>query len=284
MALSTQLLLAAILAVFAPLAVALVLRKKTKRLLPPTSPFPYVGVRTDQFMPWTRALLRSVTKTAENANEGYRNISLKRNLAFSLPSLTHGYLTVLPPSRLDLLNKPEADLLSHPIQMEVMQPGYLMGDPEELLFKNPIQFDVVRQHMTKDVGLFAASAAGEIQHLFSEGFSFTSEETTVNIWGFSLRIVGRVANRALIGLPLCRNETLLERSAAYANVVYLGSTLISSIPKSMRWLVGPIVGFVGRRHADACKRILEPLIEERLRAWSAADSAELPVGSIPPHF
>ncbi|KAI1412108.1 cytochrome P450 [Hypoxylon sp. FL1857] len=227
-------------------------------------------------MAWTRALFRSVTATPANANEGYRRFSVKQNLAFSLPSLTYGSITILPPSQLDVLNRPEADLLSHPIQMEVMQPGYLMGDPDELLFKNPIQFDVVRQHMTKDIGFFAASTADEIYHLFSEEFCFTSKEITVGVWDFCLRIVGRVANKALLGLPLCRNEILLERSAMYANVVYLGSTLISSFPTSMRWLVGPIVGFVGRRHANVCKQILEPRIEERLRAWRKADSTEMP--------
>ncbi|TRX91998.1 hypothetical protein FHL15_007095 [Xylaria flabelliformis] len=275
MAFLRQLLLAARFALLLPLAFVLFSREKTKRAFPP-SPFQFVGVQTDQFMAWTRALFRSVTSTAVNVNEGYKTFSLKHNLAFSLPSLTYGCITILPPSQLDVLNRPEADLLSHPIQMEVMQPGYLMGDPDELLFKNPIQFEVVRQHMTKDIGFFAASTADEIHHLFSEGFRFTSKQTTVGVWNFSLRIVGRVANRALLGLPLCRNETLLERSAMYASVVYFGSTIISSLPTSMRWLVGPIIGVVGRRHANFCKQIMEPLIEERLRARDKADLTEMP--------
>ncbi|KAI1179304.1 cytochrome P450 [Nemania sp. FL0916] len=257
----------------------LLLAASVAKSLPP-SPFPFVGVQTDQFMSWTRALLRSVTASAANANEGYRAFNLKQNSPFSLPSLTHGCITILPPSQMDILNRPEAELLSHPVQMEVMQPGYLMGDPDELLFKNPIQFDVVRQHMTKDIGLFAAGAADEIYHLFTEGFRFTSKETTVGVWDFCLKVVGRAANRALLGLPLCRNETLLERSAMYANVIYFGSTLISSLPTSTRWLVGPIIGLMAKRHANICKKILEPCIEERLRAWRKGGSTQMPNDAI----
>ncbi|KAI0549856.1 cytochrome P450 [Xylaria curta] len=271
MAFLLQLLLAASFAVLLPLTFVLFSRKKV-----PYPKFPLVGVQVGQFMAWTRALFRSITTTAANANEGYKIFSLRQNLAFSLPSLTYGYITILPPSQLDVLNRPEADLLSHPIQMEVMQPGYLMGDPDELLFKNPIQFDVVRQHMTKDIGFLAASTADEIHQLFSEGSCFTSKQTTAGVWNFCLRIVSRAANRTLFRLPLCRNETLLNRSAMYTNVVYFGSTIISFLPTSMRWLVGPIIGLIGRRHVNVCKRILKPLIGERLHAWCEADSTEMP--------
>ncbi|RYP81521.1 hypothetical protein DL769_001929 [Monosporascus sp. CRB-8-3] len=230
--------------------------------------FPTVGFHTDGFFPWTRACLRSVTGTALNVAEGYQKFCVTHNLPFAVPSLGVGAIVVLPPSQFEVLNKPESQLMAFPAQMETMQPTYMMGDPDYGLFKNAIQFDVVRKHMQKDYGFFATSTAEELDDVFRHLLGVDSVLwKTVNVWDTCLKAISRTANRALIGLPLCRNEALLEQSSLYAKMVFQGATLIGALPAFLRPLLGPIVGLTSKRYAANCREILIPYIEERLNEW-----------------
>ncbi|OTA89151.1 hypothetical protein M434DRAFT_374078 [Hypoxylon sp. CO27-5] len=239
--------------------------------------FPTVGVKSDGLFPWTRAVLRSMTSTASNAADGYQKFCKEQNLPFVIPSLGAGAIVVLPPSQFDLLNKPESQLMAFPAQMETMQPRYMMGDSKLLLFKNAVQFDVVRKHMQKGYGFFASATAEELDDAFSRTFGTNSTDfKTVGVWETCLQVVSRTANRAFIGLPLCRDETLLNQSALYAKMVFQGATLISALPAWSRPILGPVIGLTSKKYAAGCKAILVPYVEQRLRMWSSKEGVGMP--------
>jgi hypothetical protein len=164
--------------------------------------------------------------------------------------------------------------------METLQAKYTMGDRNLKLFKNPIQFDVVRKHMRSGVGFFAPETDDELRQVFEQSLKFDGEWKRVNVWQVCLQVVGRIANRAFVGLPLCRNEELLEQSTAYARVVYQGAILITALPTALMPVFGPLVGLVAKRHASKCTSILEPYVEERLRIQSSKGACE-GTGTVP---
>ncbi|RYO75688.1 hypothetical protein DL766_007064 [Monosporascus sp. MC13-8B] len=152
-----------------------------------------------------------------------------------------------------------------------------MGDPDYGLFKNAIQFDVVRKHMQKDYGFFAASTAEELDDVFRHLLGVDSVLwKPVNVWDTCLKAISRTANRALIGLPLCRNETLLEQSSLYAKMVFQGATLIGALPSFLRPLLGPIVGLTSKRYGASCREILVPYVEEILNEWHTKKGVSMP--------
>ncbi|KAK7946090.1 uncharacterized protein PG986_010411 [Apiospora aurea] len=242
---------------------------------------PNVGTRSNQFFAHTRAAFRSITATASTVYEGYNRFCKAGGSPFSIPNLGNGSITVLPPSQFDILHQTESDIKAFPIQMEVMQPRYLMGDHDEMLFKNAIQFDVVRKYMNKDVGYFAAGTADELDNVFRNRFRYPSgSAVTADVWDTCLQIIGRTANRAIIGLPLCRNEVLLEQSTKYANAVFQGASLISSFPAYLRPIVGPVIGLAAKGYSKRCKRIMVPYVDERLQEWRAGSGTENPNDAI----
>ncbi|KAI1778088.1 cytochrome P450 [Hypoxylon cercidicola] len=226
---------------------------------------PIIGVDFTQYLPWTRASVRSITSSNDTASRGYREVCKKDEKPFLMPSFGIGSIVVLNPSSFDILNKSENDVMAFPAQMEVMQPRYMMGDRTLSLFKNAIQFDVVRRHMTKDVSFFTPNTADELANVFKHSLKLEQDDWRVlTIWDTCLKIIGRTANRTFIGLPLCRNETLLEQSTLYAKTVFQGATLITALPPLLRPLLGPIIGLTAKKYASNCMRILEPYVKDRL--------------------
>ncbi|KAM4056180.1 cytochrome p450 [Hirsutella rhossiliensis] len=235
--------------------------------------FPTAGVSSGVFFPWSLAAFRSITASADMATEGYNKFCKKRDIPFALPSTGVGAIVALPPSQLHVLNKSEKHVIAAEAQSESIQPKYMIGDRE--LYENSIHFDIVRKHMTKDVGFFAAGTAEELDAAFRDCWGADSQNwTTVGAWDTLSRAVARAVNRAYVGLPLCRNETLLEQSRLYANAVYMGSALITAMPKCTRPALGPLIALPAKRYLAGCKRVLVPLVEERLRRWDGGKAGE----------
>lgn len=223
---------------------------------------PSVGLRGGGWFSWTWAVLRSITKSAGNAAEGYHRFS-KHGLCFVLPSTGTGAIVVLPPSQLHLLNRSENQVAAFQAQLESIQPHYMIGDKN--LYENTIEFDIVRKQLTRDVGYFAAMTVEELDAAFKECWGTSKEWTTIGAWDTCAKIIARAANRAFVGLPLCRDETFLEQSRLYAIAVYGGASVIAALPKVVRPVVGPLVALAAKRYLAACKRDLVPYVEERLR-------------------
>lgn len=227
---------------------------------------PAVGVRDTRFLPWTRAAVSAITESSRTAFEGYARYC-KDNVLFAVPSTGVGAVVILPPSQLDLLNRSEAQLQAFGPQIENIQPHYNIGDRG--LYENIIHFEVVRQYMIKDVGYFAAPCAEEIDDAFRHVWGErTSGWTEVAAFDTCARIISQASNRAFFGYPLCRSEALLEATRKYANAVYIGSALITALPQPVRPLFGHIVALPAKRYLAQCKKILVPLIEERVSLWN----------------
>lgn len=238
-----------------------------------------VGVSNRGLMPWTKAILLSVVKTAQNTREGYERFCKGKTRPFALPNIwTGGAVVVLPPSLLHLLNKPDSELAAHRAQHETIQLPYMVADRE--VYDNPIHFDVVRRTMSrKQVGTLATATAEELDRAFSAYWPQSIKEadgkggwSTMNNWNACGRVISQTAMRVLVGKPLCRDQRLLKLSTQYADAVIMGTGLINCLPPSLRPWLGPLIALPAKYHQGRCLKILRPVIEERAREWESKKS------------
>ena len=238
---------------------------------------PAVGVERSRLHSWTWAALSSITKTADLASQGYNEFCKKFDKGFILPKAGVGAIVVLPPSQLHLLNKAEDELIAYKAQLEVIQPRYMTRYQD--IYENPIHFEVVRQHLTRDVGTFATLMAEELEVAFRHcwGDELVDWKTT-NVWNTSTRVISQVSNRLFFGLPLCRSEELLKQTTLYAASVYQMAALLSSLPEFLRPLFGPLLAIPARRQLKSCQRLLRPMVAARLDDFTRNDGTNMPVG------
>ncbi|KAF2868516.1 cytochrome P450 [Massariosphaeria phaeospora] len=224
---------------------------------------PSVGVDEGAWFAWSRAVLLSITKSGCNALQGYQDFS-HHGIPFVITSTGSGAIVVLPPSQLHILNKSESQVLALQTQMESHQPRYTMGDLP--VYEDMIHFDLVRNQLTKNVGFFVSMTQEELNAAFDDYLGTNSREwNTVNLWELCTKAIARAGNRAYVGLPLCRDEMLLEQTRLYATAVYGSATIINALPPFLRPILGPLVALPAKRYLAGCKKILVPFVEERLQ-------------------
>jgi hypothetical protein len=227
-----------------------------------------VGLPSWGLFKWTRAVTGSITSLKKNTHDGYKKFSKGLDRPFALPNMwTGGAVVVLPPSMLHLLNRPRDELSSFGALLETIQLPYMISDRD--VYMNVIHFDVVRKNLTKkDVGALASVTAEEVDVAFRECWGTHEQWMAMNGWDACGRVIARTALRILIGLPLCRNDDLLEQSRMYADSVFAGTVIINCLPPFMRPVIGPLVAIRAKYYQARCLKILVPFIEKRIQQWT----------------
>lgn len=228
------------------------------------------GLSSGGLFPWVRALAASITSTRKYATEGYNKFSKALKQPFAIPTIWNGRsLVVMPPSLLHhMLTRPDklpdSEITNILGLIETIQLPYVISDPD--IYFNALHFDVVRRKMSKKhMPLFATITAEEIDLAFSDIWGTSKEWTTINGWDACGRIIARTAERIIIGLPMGRDEKLLEVSRLYAESVLLGGAIMNCFPPLVRKVVGPLIALRAKYYQTRCVKILVPIIDERLR-------------------
>jgi cytochrome P450 len=79
-----------------------------------------------------------------------------------------------------------------------------------------------------------------------------------------LVIIGRIVNRVLVGLPLCRNPAYLQSSTKFAQMAPVTGGLISLLPNWLRPALAPFITAYDTFHYWKMSRIITPIVQERL--------------------
>jgi hypothetical protein len=264
----------AVLSILIPVFFYLLSVRSSKSLARFWSSLPSVGVDEGVWFPWTRAILNSVTNSLPNALQGYNKYS-KNGIPFLAPSTGCGAVVVMPPSYFkSLWNKTESELIASIPQSESLGSRYTMDDPD--VWKNLIQFDVVRNQLTKRVDFFVDMTQDELGAAFHDQLGDCSDWQTVSLWDLCTKVVSRAGNRAFVGLPLCRDEALLEDTRLYATATYGAAAMINALPTAWRPALGPVVAFPAKWYLRRVKKTLVPFVEDRLK-YLENDSKDEPV-------
>lgn len=81
-----------------------------------------------------------------------------------------------------------------------------------------------------------------------------------------MKVVSRTVNRALVGLPLCRNDTWFQTSMAYMADAFVISSTLRPLPYILRPFRFFFLGARTRikKHMDTANKLLVPIIRERV--------------------
>ncbi|KAK3329996.1 cytochrome P450 [Apodospora peruviana] len=229
-----------------------------------------VGIPSGGIIRRARGLIGSLTSMAQNTHEGYNKFCKGQNRPFALPTMWTGKaVVVLPPSQLHLVNRPESELTGFWALIENIQLPYFIPDRD--VIENVIHFEVSRKDLTRrNVDRQAAPTAEEVDLAFRElwGDSKTAGEwKMVNGWDMCGAVIARVALRTLVGSPMCRNETLLELTRKFADSLFGAAAVINCTPPFLRPAIGPLLALPAKFYGARCRRIIIPLVKERIRLW-----------------
>ncbi|KAF5680548.1 cytochrome P450 monooxygenase [Fusarium denticulatum] len=225
---------------------------------------PCVGVRKDEWFAWTRAQLRSFSKTEEWMKEGYEMYS-RHNQPFIIPSFRKGKVLILPPAQLKAIyNKREDELLAHDPASEALSFEWTIRDRE--VYPSSYTVDVIRKWITKRFDEFAAELQDELCLAVDEQFGMSQDWREVKLWPAVQRIFTRGLNRVLVGFPLCRDEAFLETMRRFAIDMPFQGLFITLVPKVLKPIFAPLISWNARRDTEAGIKYCTPIIQDYLKA------------------
>nr|AEB40218.1 cytochrome P450 monooxygenase [Antrodia cinnamomea] len=134
-----------------------------------------------------------------------------------------------------------------------------------LLDQLPIHVKVMREQLTRNLGVLLPGVLDEIHAAFNEIIPTLGNEW-VSISGLPVmtHIIARVSNRAFVGLPICRDSDYLDVAMKFPMDVMKGKSILSIVPKSLKAVVGPCLPW-SRRALRCFSAHLKPVIAERQR-------------------
>ncbi|KAI6715419.1 hypothetical protein JHW43_002045 [Diplocarpon mali] len=222
---------------------------------------PWVGV-DDGFFSRARANIRTFLHTRDLVQEGYYKYS-KNNLPFVLPNATTGPEVILPMSHMKWLHEQPDNVLSqNEVNRQFLQADYTMLHPK--IIHDTVHGDVIKKELTKYLGDFTEGVQEEIDYAFRKTWGVNTKDwVEVSAYNTMLDIIARVSNRALVGLPLCRDEQYIGYSSKFARLVVVQATFLSQVPNLFKFIVAPVVNSLDTLRYHKCAKYIIPIIKQR---------------------
>ncbi|RXW20791.1 hypothetical protein EST38_g5070 [Candolleomyces aberdarensis] len=177
--------------------------------------------------------------------------------------------TVLPAQSkyyADIVRAPDKHLSSQQAVNEFLQAELTLHTDE---IGDNIQIPVIVNTLNRSLGDLVPLVHDEAVLAFDEAFPFDdSEGKSEDGWkSFKISrpimsIVGRVSNRILVGLPLCRNEKYINTNIDFAVEVVVMSYILLAVPAFIRNLVNKLISPIPKRVKQSTA-FIQPLIDER---------------------
>jgi cytochrome P450 len=176
-----------------------------------------------------------------------------------------------------LLNKPDSVVSVARAHEDLLYGQYNFTDPA--LTQTMFHEHVVHKEIVRNLAAIIPNAWDEMQCAVDEiwGTNTTNWKDST-IFDDGMKIVARVSNRMLVGLPLCRDETYLKNVGYFASDVIFLMTLMNFVPNVLAPIFGRILSIPHWIHFRRIKKLTIPVIKARLLALSQADekAADVP--------
>jgi hypothetical protein len=110
---------------------------------------------------------------------------------------------MVPPSKIPvLLAQPDEVLDTTDTHCDILQSDYTFSHP--LIFRNPLQADVIRKTLTRQIGSLVEPLMEEIAASFDELWGLDTEEWKEILIDKDMnRVIARTLHRMLLGPTLC---------------------------------------------------------------------------------
>ncbi|KAH7922160.1 cytochrome P450 [Leucogyrophana mollusca] len=145
------------------------------------------------------------------------------------------------------------------IEMQIL---HTMGDG---VCFNPYHLSLLRSKLPRHLDHLTEELLDEVVPAFEDviGRLCTEEWMEFNVHNNLTKIVARVFNRILVGLPTCEDpHDYNDVSCRFSVSVYVTSLIINLFPVSVQHLIGRVISRL-RSFQNRALKCLEPIIEER---------------------
>ncbi|KAF4563282.1 hypothetical protein EYR40_007003 [Pleurotus pulmonarius] len=205
--------------------------------------------------------LRYTIKAEEVLDEGDRTFGGR---PYALPTLG-GWIIVLSAEHMETLRASNDSIFNQPIQInESLQLDHTMNNKQQ---KIPFQATVIRNELTKGIANFIPEILDESTLAMEETFRppSGSEYVSLPVFHTITHMIGRISNRAVMGIEICRNERFVDAVVSFAETLTLYSLFLNWIPNvpGLRSLVYFILSSIWGGPKQP-KAFVKPYVAKRL--------------------
>ena len=164
-----------------------------------------------------------------------------------------------------------------------LQTDYTFLHP--LVADHPLHHETIRTDLTRQLGALTMDIADELAASFNDIWGTdTTQWKEICPFETLMTIVARTSNRVFIGLPLCRDEAVVEHGIGFSISVPFASVLLRQLPAFLRPLAALLIARPNRRHTKAFARLLRPEIERRQKLLEGQnEESEKKLGDLEPN-
>ncbi|KAF9453723.1 cytochrome P450 [Macrolepiota fuliginosa MF-IS2] len=202
--------------------------------------------------------IQYMSKGKELIQEGYNTYPGR---PFKVATISKWVVVLNGPQLVEDVRRAPDDILSFDDAIaEQTQAEYTFGPG---LDTHPHHVMAIRSQITRNIGAMFEDISDEILESFKDYIS--EQEGWVSVPGYAtfLRIICRITNRYLVGLPLCREPGYLSVNEQLTIDVTSTSRTINLFPALLKPIVGRCFRTVRKRLEEGF-RYLTPFVEERL--------------------
>lgn len=190
----------------------------------------------------------------------------KKNKTYVLAGVFSGQPeVVLPRSQTPwLLDQPDDVLSTSAFHYDSLEGDYCFTTPQ--ILKDPYHEHVIHKYLPRRIAPLLPGLWEEIQVAIDKTWGVDTQIwKEIGVWENMLRVIPRLTNRMMVGLPLCRNEEYLTNMSKFAmDVVIASSVVLRVTPQFLKPIVGPLVTIPNRRRWRNTTKYTLPIINERL--------------------
>ncbi|KAK8075384.1 hypothetical protein PG997_010047 [Apiospora hydei] len=249
----------------------------------PLPDIPWVGKSSRLPGADTWATLASFISRRKWFAEGYEKHS-RRGKSFIVPHPLGEKHITLPPDKLGwLLEQPDHVASAADFHYEILAGRYAWTDSRinQILFHEHVIHRSITRKDAKLLGGMWDEIRTGVDELWGKS---TDEWRDVRVLDSSSELILRVVNRALVGLPLCRNRDYLSHVDSFTTNVLLCTFATQLTPSFLRHIVGYVVGAPNHWHYRRAARWTLPVIRERVDMFRQVDEGSLAVDDLPEDY
>lgn len=139
---------------------------------------------------------------------------------------------------------------------------------------------IIRREMTKGLDSYADAVVNEIQYSLGLVWGDSRQWHEIAVYDTMLDVISRISNRALVGFPLCRNESYIRSSRTFARWVIITAGLINLLPPMLRPILGPLIIAHDMYHYHKITGLISPIIKKRMADFQLGNDYKKPDYSV----
>ncbi|KZT08277.1 cytochrome P450 [Laetiporus sulphureus 93-53] len=220
---------------------------------------PAVGGSSLPILSWYGSF-RAFKHASEMIQEGYDKY---KGGIFKYPELAFWRVVVTSPREIEeVCRAPESVLSFAEAANSSVQIEYTLGPN---VHHNPYHIPLIQSQLTRNIGRVFPEIMDEVVSAFNDEVPIKGDEwIKVRAKDAVIQIICREANRAFVGLPLCRNQDFCDLNKTFTYDVILAALIIKVFPRALKPLVAKFMTNVPAAIQRGVNH-LEPLILERFR-------------------